>query len=172
MLTKNFYSFVLGKGLKTTISKSLTSTEGTVYDHSYYYNNSSDMVFSCMSSFTSSATGSGVMIGTGTTPATAGDYKLEAQITTGVTFSGTTNVSYNIDDDGYSMFTTGGVKNTGTEPIAVSEVGLVCRLYYGTSSSNLCNVLLDRTVLEEPITINPGETKQLTYTIRMNYPTA
>lgn len=172
MLTKNFYSFVFGKGLKTTISKSLTTIDGTVTDHAYYYNNNSDQIFTCMSSFTPSATGSGVMIGTGTTPATIGDYKLESQLTTGIIFNGTTSVSYNMDDDGYSMFSTSSVKNNGTEPIAVSEIGLVCNLYNGTSSSSMCKVLLDRTVLDEPIVINPGETKQLTYTIRMNYPTA
>ena len=172
MFTKNFYSFVLIKGLRTTIPQSITSTDGKVHDHVYYYNNTSDMIFGAISSFTSSATSYGVQIGTGTTPATIDDYKLESQLIAGVTFSGTTGASFNIDDDGCSIFTTGGVKNTGSEPISVSEIGLVSRLYNGTGSSNYCCALLDRTVLEEPIVIKPKETKQLTYTIRFNYPTA
>ena len=172
MITKNLYSYLLGRGLKQTIVNAITSTDGTLYNHDYYYNNTNDTVFSAMSSFTNSATSSGVIIGTGTTPATASDYKLESQLlSASVKFNGTTSVSYNMDDDGVSLFSTTNAQNVGTEPIAVSEVGLVGKLFYGSGSSNLCNVLLDRTVLEEPIVINPGETKQLTYTIRMNYPT-
>ena len=172
MLTKNFYSVVVLKTLKKTIPKSLIAIDGSVHDHVYYYSNTSDVIFNMMYSFKTSTTSAGVIIGTGTTPATVSDYKLDSQITTGVSFVNSGATSFNVDDDGYSMFVTSGVTNNGTEPLPVSEIGLVAQLYNGNSASNYCYPLLDRTVLEEPIVINPGETKQLTYTIRMNYPTA
>ena len=170
MLTKNFYSFVLIKGLKRNIPNSLTTTNGTVRDHSYYYNDTSDWIFNAMSSFNTRDTDYGVRIGTGTTPATVGDYNLEVPITAGVSFNNSSSTVFNMDDDGCSVYATSGVTNTGTETLSVSEIGLFAKLYY--ASGTMCVAMVDRTVLDEPIVINPGETKQLTYTIRMNYPTA
>lgn len=120
----------------------------------------------------SNATSEGVHIGTGTTPASADDYKLEAQINSGYSQTYADSVSINVDADGVFVFASIAVTNTSTEELTISEIGLTGKVCNSSATSNnTCLALIDRTVLEEPITINPNETKQLTYTIRMNYPT-
>lgn len=58
------------------------------------------------------------------------------------------------------------ITNNNETDITIGEVGIV----YQTGSSY--SVLFERTVLESPITIPAGGVGQVTYTIRMNYPTA
>ena len=70
------------------------------------------------------------------------------------------------------MFT---LTNTGSEDFTISELGLVTYAYI-TNTNGYCyenNFLLERTVLENPITIPAnGGVGQVTYTIRMDYPVA
>ena len=108
----------------------------------------------------------GVIIGSGTTPPTIEDYVLENRISTPTSHT----IAFTTYDDGNgivyeALFT---ITNTHSEPITISEIGL-----YGAGGSGNSNaVLMERTVLEAPITIQPGSVGQVTYTIRMNYPTA
>ena len=107
-----------------------------------------------------------VVLGTGNEPPALSDYKLSGDIVTGfgstVSFSGE-----NAGDETYSQGTAVmTITNNNETDITIGEVGIVYQI--GSRSS----VLFERTVLESPITIPAGGVGQVTYTIRMNYPTA
>lgn len=172
MLTKNFYNAVMAYATDKPVTNGLQAYDGS-YGELYPQSNG----YKFMSSFkyTADTNGkSGVHFGTGTTPSSLDDYKMENWIntTTQITVTNQSDFSFSIEDGALIASASFGVTNKTSEAIPVSEVGYVALLYNGSSFSSSELALLDRTVLEEPIIINPGEAKQLTYTIRMNYPTA
>ena len=127
-----------------------------------------------MSSAPASNTGSGIVFGNGTKEVSFDDYALSGDIFT--TFTATSGYTFSHDVDGMTVTTTATLTNTGTSDFTVSEVGL-----YGwqsaytsqtTSSTTMCRFMVERTVLDTPVTIPAGGIGQVTYTIRMNYPTA
>ena len=106
----------------------------------------------------------GVIIGTGTTPPALDDYCLSGDLIT--TFTGSVNITQELTDDGVSYTALYTITNIGTESFTIGEIGM-----YGGVTSGVA-VLLERTVLDSPITIPAGSVGQVTYTIRFNYPTA
>lgn len=110
----------------------------------------------------------GVVIGSGTTPPSIEDYKLENRIITPTASSGT--VTSTFDDSGVVHTSILTITNNHTEAITIAEIGL----YAVGSNKNgeSYSVLYDRTLLENPITIEPGGVGQITYTIRMDFPAA
>ena len=110
----------------------------------------------------------GVLFGTGNTEPTLEDYKLSGDVITGI--EGTAIVSSKEDDDGSltieCIYT---ITNGNSFEITISEIGV-----FGMGSSSYAGsslaVLLDRTILDEPLTIPAGGLGQVTYTIRMNSP--
>ena len=169
MLTKNFYSF-----MGSALSGSSTSARFILVDGSGYtapITTSDSPPFSAMNIWSYSVEKKGVSFGTGTTPATASDYVLESILdNTKINVSVPSAVSYSRGDtyDEYSV--TFGVTNKTAEAITISEIGLTAMPYKGSSSSGTTNyALVDRTVLDAPITIPAGQSKQITYTIRFNY---
>lgn len=115
------------------------------------------------------STSSGIWIGSGTTSPTAEDYTLEARITSGV--SGSCSISDDFfDNDGnpiLKMVVT--LSNNGSADITVSEIGFFQQLNAATSisSSGTAQVfMIDRTILNEPVTIPAGESVAITYTLK------
>lgn len=116
----------------------------------------------------------GVYFGAGTTPATKEDYKLEKLITTGLSITSGTSVAWT--DDGNGKHTAAAdfiIRNTSSEEISISEIGIFTPV--GTETDKKPDdyvkpyyVLMERTVLTEPITIAPGEPKVVTYKITFN----
>ena len=161
MLTKNFYSYMRAAFQKT--SATFTLTDGTT-DMTKLFNDTPP--FDAMNAWADGKTNiKGVSFGTGTTPATVSDYFLESILTdTQISVSVPSAVSFSRFDtyDEYSV--TFGVTNITAEAITISEVGLTAN-----PQSNPYYVLVDRTVLDTPITIPAGQSKQITYTIRFNY---
>lgn len=109
----------------------------------------------------------GVVLGDGTAEVSKDDYKLSGNVISTISASATEQSTY---DDGQavkSMVYT--ITNTGTTPITISEIG-----YYGNvgDTSSYSPALLERTLLETPLTIPAGGVGQIIYTIRMNNPTA
>ena len=80
-------------------------------------------------------------IGTGTTPASVDDYKLETPISSGY------SATFSVDNDGNRVVT---ITNTGSTPLSISEVGLYESIQSG-GSSLYC--LIERTVFDAPFTI-------------------
>lgn len=109
----------------------------------------------------------GVCFGDGTTPATMDDYNLSGNMITTIVTNDAPTVT--VDDEGATLSVVYTVTNTGSEDITISEVCMFNYWYYN-SSSYTC-YLLERTLLDSPVTIPAGGVGLVTYTIRMNYPT-
>lgn len=116
------------------------------------------------------ATNAGFHFGSGTTAATENDYKLESDITSGLTTVLGSSMR-GVDSNGkpYMSFTFT-VTNSGNSNITIGEIGLVsANVFCCTSSSATTaasnNVLIDRTVLDTPVTLAPNETSAIKYTI-------
>lgn len=106
----------------------------------------------------------GIYFGSGITPPAATDYTLEVPITTGLSIVNTASVAMTHDAKRYSYCNTIELTNGVSVAISVSEIGL-----FGQSSSGNTRkpVLYERTVLETPIVIEPGETKVIRYWVDM-----
>lgn len=92
------------------------------------------------------------------------DFRLESQITTNLSCD-SVSVSRNTTVKTY----TATFSNSGTSDITVTEIGYVSRMcYYIRSSTDTYtydNFLMDRTVLDTPVTIPAGESRTITYTL-------
>lgn len=99
----------------------------------------------------------GIVFGSGTTPPQKTDYKIENHIADGLIYS---NNSTSKANNVVNWVQT--VQNTSSKPITISEVGLFSA--YG--ENRLC-VLLTRTVLDNPVVLQPNDVK--TFTIIMDY---
>lgn len=172
MLTKNFYNYIYSVAMQKTFTGNTMPGNKTTMNYTNVSALSFYAPFECMFQHyvaSSSAIGTilfGTHFGSGTTPATIDDCCLENVLndsTLAVTYPSST--SFSELEDCHEYTATFGL-TPKKDAVTISEVGL----FFGDSSYGV--FMADRTVLEEPITINPGETKQLTYTIRMNYPTA
>lgn len=110
---------------------------------------------------------SGVAFGTGTTEPALDDYTLSGNIVSTLTPSSETTITHTADFSSLTCVYT--LSNTGDADVTIAEVGL-----FSTPITNsgyrIC--LLERTVLDEPVTIPAGGVGRVTYTIRMEYPTA
>lgn len=109
---------------------------------------------------------SGVFLGTGNTPATIDDYRLAGDIVSGFTYN--SNVVSESDNDGLTLTANYTITNTSDAEIVIAEIGIIQNTSVGTKNANY-KMLLERTVLESPITIPAGGVGQVTYTIRLNY---
>jgi len=117
-----------------------------------------------------SKTPPGVVFGTGNTPPTVDDYTLSGSFISGLSTSNVTVAeTTSKNDDGSMVFTyVYTINNSTGADITIGEIGIQT---YANSSSYYINVLVERTVLDTPVTIAAGGVGQVTYTIRMNYPT-
>ena len=159
MLTKNFYSFI--RATLQNTSAQFTKTDGTTTWLSIS-NNYPPFVVMKNWSFTTGQ--SGVSFGTGATPATTSDYFLESILTDSkIRVSTPSAVSFSRGDTSEEYSATFGVTNMTSDAITISEVGLTALPSSGGHN------LVDRTVLDNPVTIPAGQSKQITYTIRFNY---
>ena len=100
----------------------------------------------------------GIVFGSGTTPPQKTDYKIENHIADGLTYS---NNSTSTTNNVANWVQT--VQNTSSEPITISEVGL----FSTCDELHLC-VLLTRTVLDNPVVLQPNDVKTFTITIDYN----
>lgn len=129
--------------------------------------------FNKMLSTTNSSNGYGsVFFGDGDTPPTANDYKLSGYTFTSSDITVTPTVTTTVDDE--CVTTTGvyNITNITDKEITIREVCARARCLQGASSSNYQQFMLERTVLDSPVTIPAGGIGQVTYTIRFKYPTA
>lgn len=106
----------------------------------------------------------GVCFGNGNTPATENDYCMAGELL--VTYGYSQNVEKSKSRITY-VYT---ITNNESEPFTICEVGLITytqRVKTGFGAYQRA-ILLDRTVLESPITIPAGGVGQVTYTITMD----
>ena len=103
----------------------------------------------------------GMQIGTGNTPVTMADYKLETPLTTDITYGSPSWAVENPDSDTWQMcFSRAFTNNTGSD-IGVKEVGIICMASY---SAKL--FLIERSLYE--VTFPAGCTLTMTYKIAVS----
>lgn len=165
MILKNWYNAWKASHAEIVMPNGIVGQDGSIIDASYNVSNMAVYGLAMVPNAVvySSAT-SGIYLGRGTTPPTFDDYKMEDMITSGVNC--TVSVEYNDNYDAVNIITI--TNNSGAE-ITIGEVGRGGHVY---TTIKWIIALLDRTVLDEPVTIPAGGVGQVTYTIRMNYPTA
>ena len=122
--------------------------------------------------FTLNATAAGISIGTGTTPESEDDYNLEQTITSGVNVV-ITATSYGAESPWFPYVKYDlTVTNTGANPLVVTEVGYkqTCSTtkVIGSSRNENTILLLDRCVLDTPVSIAPGDAGIVTYRLQTN----
>lgn len=109
-----------------------------------------------------------IFFGTGTTPPTRNDYILSG---TRITTLEQQNMvgSYEFLNDGVKITKSLFMHNTGTEAVTVGEIAWVTGMISYSSLYGNDAILLDRTLLEEPVTIPAGGTAQINYSIFFKY---
>ena len=104
----------------------------------------------------------GVIFGDGTVAPALSDTKLSGNIITGIV--GTANLTQKIDATGFTFTADITVTNNNNAPVTISEMGrLVAR-------SSTHTVLIERTLLEKPLTIEAGGTGKIMYESRFDFP--
>lgn len=111
----------------------------------------------------------GIYIGSGSTPASENDYALETPIISGLSAS-TPAVVRSVDGDGnpYISFTFTLTNSTASDKI-VREIGyfqLVNAGSYNSSGGSQTSIMLDRTVLETPLTVPANGTAAVKYELK------
>ena len=126
---------------------------------------------------TNNDSAAGISVGTGTTAATEDDYNLEDTLTSGVNLT-LTGTEYGADSPWYPYVQYSiTITNTGSSTVTVTEIGYkqtvgLKKTIGSTVAAANSVVLIDRTVLDSPVTISPGDAGIVTYKLRTNpYPT-
>ena len=178
MFTRNWYKALIANATKTSGKDTYIGVDGIstnlIADHEYYIQYGRDIesrqcasIYRMRTSY--NGVSGGVVLGTGNTPPTLDDCKLSGDLVTGYIYS--VAVEHKIDEHGATSTALYTITNTSNKTITIGEIGLICVL--NTSGSNAQTLaLLERTVLEAPLIIEPEGVGQLTYTIRFNHPTS
>lgn len=120
--------------------------------------------YSVSTDLISSGTGAGFVVGSGSTPATENDYKLDNLIS-GLTGSVSSSTVYDSETFSYAKQIDITLSNTTQNDITVSEVGrLVTVRTAATRGSNYSDtepILIFRSVLDTPIVVPAGEASVL-----------
>lgn len=113
-----------------------------------------------------------LVVGSGTTPVTDDDYKLDVPITTLTAISATT--SCKTSDTGNTLSPTTFVisttyRNNTNSPVVVKEIGIMIPVGYraatsGTNHNALSSCLIYREVLDTPVTIEPNQLRTFSIT--------
>ena len=111
----------------------------------------------------------GVLFGTGDTPASLDDYKLAGDMIQNI--AATISKTYSYSEAQPSLKAVYTITNNNAAAITIKEVALNVQ-YTRTSSGGTSGCVIDRTVLDTPVTIPAGGVGQVVYTITFNYPTA
>lgn len=146
------------------------------YGRSYESNNQTDLMISSEGNVSTAGSGwstqTTLVVGSGTTPVTDDDYKLDAPITTLTAVSATTSCKTN--DTGNTLSPTTFVisttyRNDTEAPITVNEIGIMIPVGYklsGTSTNDnaISSCLIYREVLTTPVTIEPNQLRTFSIT--------
>jgi hypothetical protein len=116
----------------------------------------------------------GVIFGTGTTPPSLDDYCFSGTAIDNLTTSNVTLVRTNEcteNNSKISMEYT--ISNTTGADITIGEIGLLIPISAkktGSNSTYYYSLLIERSVLDSPVTILAGGVGRVIYTLQMNFP--
>lgn len=111
----------------------------------------------------------GVLFGTGDTPASLDDYKLAGDVIQNIDASISKTYSYSEAQPSLKAVYT--ITNNNAAAITIKEVALNVQYNYNSNGGST-GCVIDRTVLDTPVTIPAGGVGQVEYTITFNLPTA
>nr|DAM10745.1 MAG TPA: Intracellular proteinase inhibitor [Caudoviricetes sp.] len=175
MVTKNYAKWGAGIYLTANVANifgkiCIKNIEGTVENKSYSTKYVSENTWKYVQSLFVSTSlrslttgeGTGMFLGTGNTPATQDDYKLENMIefaNDGLTVLSET-LNHMVDDNTFYNYVLT-VKNNSTEAITISESGMISKV----NSFDINETFLWARDTFEPVTLEPGETRPFSMTI-------
>lgn len=175
MLTRNYwqiFSAIMSRSGGNTYSATVKAVDGSTITETMF--SSAAKPYTILGAIAAPKANSlygggttGTWYGKGTTPATIDDFALEDPITDGslsIACGETSALARAEGPDHYRISAAHQVTNNTDEEITVSEIGCFGAL---TNGGKVC--LLDRTVLETPITIPPKETVSVEYVIKFPY---
>lgn len=168
MITNNAYNcYAAGAFRKTGKFNRYDGSEYSCYMGS---GNASVFGLSSMGSWANNASSYGIQFGNGTTEPAPTDYNLSGTVL-GTDLAVSVKRTREEDTDGVTHTAVLTITNNNAADVTISEVGLFQSGYYpyGNNSSET-PMMVDRTLLDAPLTIPAGEVGQLTYTIRINFP--
>lgn len=157
--------------------KSMSNTCGLTLGYGRFYTDSNNTGLMIPSSGSVASVTSGItsqttlVIGSGTTPVTDDDYKLDVPITTLTAVSATT--SCKTEDTGEKLSPTTFVisttyRNDTEAPVTVKEIGIMIPVGFSSNYSNnpnaISSCLIYREVLETPVTIEPNQLRTFSIT--------
>lgn len=170
MFTRNWYNAIAAMTTGESISNGFRGYTGSLrnchYGQTYTITNLRNSLIT--PTVDTAHQNFGVRFGSGSTPATIDDIALESVITSGLTISASVGTQV-VDDNGITMPWIYTITNSSAKDITIAEIGLWGYINHGTSAME--NALLERTVLDEPVTIPAGGIGMVTYSIRYKYPT-
>lgn len=173
MFTKNWFNLFKNYFASTNDSLSLKGVNTKGQEKSLYAYNTHSYLFpsnvtSLVTKEISNTDAPGVFFGDGDTPPTEDDYTLSgSQVTTLVARS--TNSVSSVEGNDVVHATSYFLENTGTTEVTIKEVAWVSG--HRTQSNLSHYFMLDRTLLDSPVTIEPGGVAKITYTRRLTIPT-
>ena len=158
MVNKNFMSIVRGgfarsSGLVMLVDE---TTRNTDFSSSFSGSNSDKLD----TDYSNVTYGCRLLLGSGITPPTINDYKLENLVSdyTCITQTHTLFVEYSAS----AIMVTRTIQNPSlAEPLTIKEVGL-----FGATGTKL--YMIAREVLDEPVVLQPGEKHSFTMTIALD----
>lgn len=163
MLTKWYYEILRGSlsGSEIVVKD---SNGGTQTATAYYANyqattnfQTCNQLFKCMENIASGLNGY-VLFGTNSSDVSETDYKITT--VSNVTISKTTV------QDGLTKTATYTIVNNNTTEITITEVGIYGSFKY--NSNTVTYVLMERTLLDEPVTIPASGVGQVVYTLTVS----
>lgn len=132
--------------------------------HKSYYH-----YLSFVNSQITESSGQGIAVGSGNTPATEDDYTIEQQIYGNISGSCTNTSIYDPETDSVIFRITVTVTNNRSESIEINEIIRTVQSDTASTKGDIVSGsarrvwLVDRTVLESPVVIAPGESGVIHY---------
>lgn len=162
MFTNNFYAYLKSAFCHATTSLSnlqVKDTSGTTRKV-YFYNISSVSSIFFGNSASTNMGNYGIHFGDGTEPPTKDDYKLSGNKISVLSETGRSRIT-TISGDTITLTENMTLQNTSDEAVTVSEIAWISDQY--CDSRSVGYFLFDRTLLENPVTIAPGEEGVILY---------
>lgn len=151
-------------------------------DNKYYYAgyknvgpfSTVDVTTALLNTSYSSSSSHGVKFGSGTTPPTVDDYKLESKITSGLTVNASkfTPPTYDSGNNKHIRQQSYTIINSGSSSVTISEIGIEAAVLAGSTSSSSSSkqTLIYRSVFDTPIVIPAGDAATITITLEYAMP--
>ncbi len=166
MLLKNFDTALTAIVMYTTIPKALRDFNGTVRD-AYNALPSNNHILAGWGQLKYSS--GFITFGDGNQAPSYDDYCLAGSAVTGISVA--ENVVNSCEDGHIERKVVYTITNNNATSVTIGEIGVLANISY-SSGSSYTKMLVERTALESPLTIEPGGVGQITYTLNASVPAA